>query len=148
MNDTTTLVIDVRTARIIFFTAAEPGTVAVDIRNLVATVPTTDMPNQMTLVNCYAYKLVSGKITSPPAKAPTKPLATVEQNNRNALTKALLRKLQSLWIAVPDWHPQEDHAKRSEIFYGLEQSLAERIAVSTTEPEFTGLAAEIEHLSV
>jgi hypothetical protein len=144
----TTLVIDVRTTRIVFFTAAEPCIIPADSRNLVATMSTAELPEQMTLTNCYLYRYEGGKIIRPPINAAPKPLDTVERNNRKALNQALRAKLQALWTAVPDWHPSEDRVKRANAFYGLDQALTERIAASTTEPEFSGLALEIEQLSI
>jgi hypothetical protein len=148
MNTQITLVLDVRTLRVVFFTAADPGTIPADSRNLVASVPSTDVPAQMTLLNCYSYRWVGGKIINPPLAAAGRPLTTLVQNNRAALAKALHERLQTLWNEVPAWHAQSRQESRSIVFSTLSQAMSERIASAATDAEFTGLASEIALLSV
>jgi hypothetical protein len=145
---TTTLAIDVRTSRIVFFTQAPADTIPVDSVNWVATY-LGNLPAGLALDNCYQYRYLSGQIVhAAPAPKPAGAKPTLESNNRKALTKALTQRLLAQWTKVQPWREELQDPRRAAIFAATENSFAQRIADAVSPEEFSGLAREIDILEV
>jgi hypothetical protein len=142
----TTLVIDIRTNRVIYFTHSTVEDIPTDTRNWVATLPRTDVPTAMTLLNCHSYTLQSGKLhASAPPPAVKK---TLEQTNREALTKSLREKMIKLWFDPVPWSIQAQTTERLARYSDFEAHMQGRIALATTPDQVSGLAKEIDSLDL
>jgi hypothetical protein len=115
-----TLVIDVRTSRVIWFAEAEPSSLLQDGEQWIATVQSDEVPRGMNLLNCYKFKFVGGKFISPSDLPPNR-VKSVLETNKEAVIKKLYTKLQAVWNMKTPWHyasldsaELQQHAKRFE----------------------------------
>ncbi len=142
----TTLVIDIRTNRVIYFTRSSVEDIPTDTRNWVATLPSADVPSAMTLLNCHSYTLQSGKlhVSAPPPTVKK----SLEQTNREALTKSLREKMLKLWFDPVPWSIQAQTTQRLVRYSDFEAHMQARIALATTPEQISGLVKEIDGLDL
>ena len=151
-QDVTTLVIDTRTSRIIFYTVLEPHTIAAHPEHWVATTPTASLPSGITLANCYSYKFDSGKVTGGPAPKSANTADTLLNENKRAMQRLLRERLADLWGKTPLWEllaqPQEALQAKSHQFVSIQVDVLAKIAAATGQTDIDAVATRLAHMKV
>ena len=150
--DTTTLVIDTRTSRIIFYTVLEPHTIAAHPEHWVATTPTASLPSGMALANCYSYKFDSGRVVGSPAPKSANTANTLLNENKRAMQRLLRERLAALWGNTPPWEllaqPQEALQAQAQQFVSIQADLLAKIAAATGQADIDAVATRLAHMKV
>lgn len=144
--DTTTLVLDARTLRIIHFTPQEPAQLPQIDGNLIVSVATSSLPPDLASDNSYHFRYEHGSIVKDAAPSKAKPQSLIEAN-RSALNGQLATRLRQQWDKVAPWASVASVSRR-ESFTDTETAFKTRIAIATEQSEIDALAKEITAITL
>ena len=144
--DTTTLVLDARTSRIVHFTPLEPSALPTIDGNLLVSVPTASLPAALQPANSYTYTYKHGRITQDTAPPKVAPQSALEAN-RTALARQLHTRLRSQFERVHPWSPEANQPRLRQ-FARVETGFNARLAAATSQADIDALATDIAGLVV
>lgn len=144
---TTTLVLDARTLRIIHFTELEPSALPKIEGNLITTVATESLPPDLKLKTSYNFRFEQGSIVQDKPQPKAKPQTVIEANQA-ALNRQLDARLRADWCRRSPWASAYDIEDRCHRFQQVEISLKTRICAASEQETIDVLAKEIAIIDI